>query len=104
MPFLVVSLALAGLALGTVPLAAAPRLALLLLLGAAGHWRARRLGARPLPALALLVIAPSLLLWTLWRQPQPGPQDPVQRLQGQGGRALPHETPDEWFPPACPCP
>ena len=36
MPFLVVSLALAGLALGTVPLAAMPRLVLLLLLGAAG--------------------------------------------------------------------
>ncbi|CAK6692457.1 hypothetical protein BBFGKLBO_01238 [Synechococcus sp. CBW1107] len=88
MPFLVVSLALAGLALGTVPLAAAPRLALLLLLGAAGWWRARRLGARPLPALALLVIAPSLLLWALWRQPHPGPADPVQLLQGLDGREL----------------
>ena len=77
MPFLVVSLALAGLALGTVPMAAMPRLLLLLLLGAAGCWRARQLGARPLPTLALLVIAPSLLLWSLWRQPQPGPGDPV---------------------------
>lgn len=88
MPFLVVSLALAGLALGTVPMAAMPRLLLLLLLGAAGCWRARQLGARPLPTLALLVIAPSLLLWSLWRQPQPGPGDPVQLLQGESSREL----------------
>ncbi len=88
MPVLVVSLALAGLALGTVPMALGPRLGLLLLLSAAGWWRAKRLEARTLPALALLLVAPSLLLWSLWRQPHPGPQDPVRLLQGGSGREL----------------
>ncbi len=88
MPLLTVALALAALALGVLPLGVPLRLAGLVALAAWGWWRSGLLGAAPAARLALLALLPLLLVWALWRQPQPGPGDPVRLLQGEAGRPV----------------
>ncbi|MCP9773600.1 ComEC/Rec2 family competence protein [Synechococcus sp. Tobar12-5m-g] len=79
-PLVVVSLALAGLSLGVIPLDAPLRWLALGLVSALAWWLAGSHGAAPATRLALLVVAPALLLWGLAAQPQPGRADPVRLL------------------------
>jgi len=80
LPLLSVTLALAGLGLGVVPLGIPLCGLALVLLSGFAWWQAGRHGLAPGPRLALLLLAPALLLWGLAQQPQPGPSDPVRLL------------------------
>ncbi|APD47537.1 ComEC/Rec2 family competence protein [Synechococcus sp. CS-602] len=96
MPLLTVSLALAGLALGVLPLEGAAgewlRVVGLLLVLGFSWWRAGQLGAGLAARLALLLLVPALLLWGVVRQPQPGPADPVRLLPAAPMSAVPQQV------------
>jgi competence protein ComEC len=82
MPFVVVSVALAALALGLTPhgwLGAIP-------VAAAAWWWLARHGAPRRARLLVLALLPLLMLWVQLRLPQPGPADPVRLLGAEASR------------------